>query len=75
MENGLWKAVRSFTSSHQTFFHENDCLADCFQCVYDLRLVREFKIHGLDLWKAILISWGIAFFEYCFMMPAIVWVM
>jgi uncharacterized protein (DUF486 family) len=22
------------------------------------------------LWKAILISWGIAFFEYCFMVPA-----
>jgi len=25
---------------------------------------------GLSLWKAILISWGIAFFEYCFMVPA-----
>jgi uncharacterized protein (DUF486 family) len=25
---------------------------------------------GLPLWKAILISWGIAFFEYCFMVPA-----
>jgi uncharacterized protein (DUF486 family) len=24
----------------------------------------------LDLWKAIVISWGIAFFEYCLMVPA-----
>src|SRR6478609_630311 len=24
----------------------------------------------LPLWKAVLISWGIAFFEYCFMVPA-----
>jgi uncharacterized protein (DUF486 family) len=28
------------------------------------------KDKGLPLWKAILISWGIAFFEYCFMVPA-----
>ena len=25
---------------------------------------------GVPLWKTILISWGIAFFEYCFMIPA-----
>lgn len=24
----------------------------------------------LPLWKLILISWGLAFFEYCFMVPA-----
>lgn len=24
---------------------------------------------GLPIWKAILLSWGIAFFEYCFMIP------
>ena len=24
----------------------------------------------ISLWKAILISWGIAFFEYCLMVPA-----
>lgn len=28
------------------------------------------KDKGLPLWKAILISWGIAFFEYCLMVPA-----
>lgn len=28
------------------------------------------KDQSLPLWKAILISWGIAFFEYCLMVPA-----
>lgn len=28
------------------------------------------KYKSLPLWKAILISWGIAFFEYCFQVPA-----
>ena len=28
------------------------------------------KEKGLSLWKAIMISWGIAFFEYCLMVPA-----
>ena len=28
------------------------------------------KHNDLPLWKAILISWGIAFFEYCLMVPA-----
>ncbi len=28
------------------------------------------KNTGLPIWKAVLISWGIAFFEYCLMVPA-----
>ena len=28
------------------------------------------KNESLPLWKAIAISWGIAFFEYCLMVPA-----
>ena len=28
------------------------------------------KQHNLPLWKAILISWGIALFEYCLAVPA-----
>ena len=28
------------------------------------------KQQGMPLWKAIAISWGIAFFEYCLMVPA-----
>ncbi len=31
------------------------------------------KHQELPLWKAILISWGIAFFEYCLMVPANRW--
>ena len=31
------------------------------------------KSEGMPLWKAILISWGIAFFEYCLMVPANRW--
>ena len=30
----------------------------------------QLKQTGVPLWKAILISWGIAFFEYCLMVPA-----
>ncbi|MFN8251240.1 MAG: DMT family protein [Ferruginibacter sp.] len=28
------------------------------------------KDTGMPLWKAVAISWGIAFFEYCLMVPA-----
>jgi uncharacterized protein len=28
------------------------------------------KNTGMPLWKAIIMSWGIAFFEYCLMVPA-----
>lgn len=28
------------------------------------------KEPNMPMWKAIMISWGIAFFEYCFMVPA-----
>jgi hypothetical protein len=28
------------------------------------------KLKDMSLWKVILISWGIAFFEYCLMIPA-----
>ena len=28
------------------------------------------KYREVDLWKVILISWGIAFFEYCLQVPA-----
>jgi uncharacterized protein len=28
------------------------------------------KDTGVPLWKAVLASWGIAFFEYCLMVPA-----
>jgi uncharacterized protein (DUF486 family) len=28
------------------------------------------KDTGMPLWKAVMLSWGIAFFEYCLMVPA-----
>lgn len=28
------------------------------------------KDTGMPFWKAVLLSWGIAFFEYCLMVPA-----
>ena len=28
------------------------------------------KFRNVALWKVVLISWGIAFFEYCFQVPA-----
>jgi uncharacterized protein (DUF486 family) len=31
------------------------------------------KQQQMPIWKAILISWGIAFFEYCLMVPANRW--
>lgn len=31
------------------------------------------KHEGVPLWKAIFVSWGIAFFEYCLMVPANRW--
>jgi uncharacterized protein (DUF486 family) len=31
------------------------------------------RFKGLGLWHAILISWGIAFFEYCLQVPANRW--
>jgi uncharacterized protein (DUF486 family) len=31
------------------------------------------KQEGWPLWKAIAVSWGIAFFEYCLMVPANRW--
>lgn len=31
------------------------------------------KFKGIPLWQAILVSWGIAFFEYCLQVPANRW--
>ena len=31
------------------------------------------KYRGVALWKVVLISWGIAFFEYCLQVPANRW--
>jgi len=45
----------------------------CEQCLYDLCLVWPSENKGIALWQAILVSWGIAFFEYLIMEPANRW--
>lgn len=37
---------------------------------HDLRTVGAFEYRQTPLFKVILLSWGIAFFEYCFQVPA-----
>ncbi len=45
---------------------------DCLECVYDppKTWYGHLKFKDVSLWKIVLASWGIAFFEYCFMVPA-----
>jgi uncharacterized protein (DUF486 family) len=31
------------------------------------------RFRGVSLWKVVLVSWGIAFFEYCLQVPANRW--
>ncbi len=42
----------------------------CIQCFYDNCLYWYLKEKDIPLFKAIIISWGIAFFEYCLTVPA-----
>jgi len=42
----------------------------CSNIFYDLRLVWASKYKSSPLFLAILVSWGIAFVEYCFAVPA-----
>ena len=44
--------------------------ANHFKYIHDIRMVWTSKRPFRSMWKAIAISWGIAFFEYCFMIPA-----
>jgi uncharacterized protein len=46
-------------------------LSVAVECLHDLRLVRAPEVQGgAALPAVILISWGIAFFEYCLAVPA-----
>lgn len=44
--------------------------ASALQHLHDGGLVRPSAVQRAPLWQAILVSWGIAFFEYCLMVPA-----
>ena len=48
-------------------------LADRLESVHDRCLVRTPKYKSKPLLAVILVSWGIAFFEYCLQVPANRW--
>ena len=50
--------------------NENSSSVDRFKRLHDVRVVWPLKFKEVTLWKVILISWGIAFFEYCLQVPA-----
>lgn len=45
-------------------------ISNCFMTYAWYGGLMNKKLESIPLWKLILISWGIAFFEYCFMVPA-----
>jgi uncharacterized protein (DUF486 family) len=49
--------------------HDHDRPAHHRKHFHDFRLVWTPEISAVTLFKVILISWGIAFFEYCFQVP------
>ena len=50
--------------------HEHNRPIDHLERLHDLRLVRASQVKNSALWIAILVSWAIAFVEYCFQVPA-----
>lgn len=46
------------------------CLLICSNIFMTFAWYGHLKHTGVPLWKAILASWAIAFFEYCLMVPA-----
>lgn len=45
-------------------------VSNCFMTYAWYGGLMKKNIASIPLWQLILISWGIAFFEYCFMVPA-----
>jgi hypothetical protein len=50
--------------------HANYRVPNAFQCIHDIRVVWPSEIQGHNTLEVILVSWGIAVFEYCFQVPA-----
>lgn len=50
--------------------HENHRAVDGLECLHDRRLVWASSIPGSALWKVVLVSSLLAFFEYCLQVPA-----
>lgn len=45
-------------------------ISNCFMTYAWYGGLMKENVANIPIWKLILISWGIAFFEYCFMVPA-----
>ena len=50
--------------------HENYRITYHIEHIHDGGVVRAFEVQNSALWKVIIISWMIAFVEYCFQVPA-----
>jgi uncharacterized protein len=53
-----------------THHYEDHRATDDFKHLHDLRWYGHLKFKGTPLSRVILIGWFIAFFEYCFQVPA-----
>ena len=45
-------------------------ISNCFMTYAWYGGLMKKNLESIPLWQLVLISWGIAFFEYCFMVPA-----
>ena len=45
-------------------------ISNCFMTYAWYGGLMKKNVESIPLWQLVLISWGIAFFEYCFMVPA-----
>ena len=61
----IWQSSPS--ASHR---HVDDPAAHRLQHLHDLAWYGHLKYESSPLWKVILVSWAIAFFEYCLQVPA-----
>jgi hypothetical protein len=63
-------AFEKLTAERNESPHEDDSAAHHLQHLHDVCLVRTSEYREVPLYKVILASWLIAFFEYCFQVPA-----
>ena len=63
-------AIRQHFLAFNTHYMRTICLLICSNVFMTFAWYWHLKEKGIPLWKAILISWGIAFFEYCLTVPA-----
>src|SRR5690606_26690259 len=59
----LWKAYHSMANA---FFMRTIILLCCSNLFMTIAWYGHLRFGQVPLWKVILVSWGIAFFEFCF---------